>query len=60
MVKSYLSYEPVNVFGVICSSNSNPSALVAKRAEENSNSHIIVSAAGENVILWDSKRGEMV
>ena len=52
MVKAYLRYEQVDCFGVVASSNSN--------VVYDHNGKLVITAALENVIVWNPKLGTAV
>jgi len=52
MVKAYLRYEPADCFGVVASSNSN--------VVYDHNGKLVITAALENVIVWNPKLGTAV
>jgi len=56
MVKTYLRYEPAGAFGVVVSPGAHPAALF----DQTNAPRRAYTAAGENVITWDLKRGLQV
>ncbi|ODH53661.1 hypothetical protein GX48_00079 [Paracoccidioides brasiliensis] len=63
MVKSYLKFEPSKTFGLIASASSNavwtPDEYVSAETRQTSAGRAVVGA-GEEVICWDVKKGELL
>lgn len=51
MVKSYLRYEALGTFGLVVGHEASPAALFDEDGK------LAISAACENVVLWDTRRG---
>ncbi|EEH34613.1 DOM34-interacting protein [Paracoccidioides lutzii Pb01] len=63
MVKSYLKFEPSKTFGLIASASSNavwtPDEYVSAETRQTGAGRAVVGA-GEEVICWDVKKGELL
>ncbi|EEB07217.2 U3 snoRNA associted protein Dip2 [Schizosaccharomyces japonicus yFS275] len=57
MVKSYTRYEPLNNFGVVCSSTCN---IITRRSEGSKSIGRCFVGALESVLEWDLKTGELL
>lgn len=62
MVKSYTRYELIGDFGAVCSGDANCIAVSPKDGNSNyrNDSHRVLCAVQEDLILWDLKRTEKI